>query len=214
MALTLTQALSYTKKNIGMIKSAYRNYAVSDFLGYRDWIAPPIVTLADLQKTWALYLKYMALSGADHSYGSSNGTPYGVNAKKFWYTPGADATTAPTLHAGRPTPQGLATEIELKGVGQCEYFATQAYQALKSGGPTGTVPRVEKVSTPMHNWVLVNRSHAADNKGDWVAVDLWLFAMGVAERQSVCAWSVANPQFGPPHQTITVVETFNPDATA
>ena len=210
MALQLKEAQAYVNRCIGVMKGPYRNYAVSDFINYIDWIEPPKATLADLQKTWALYLKWAALCKANHQYGSANGTAFSPQmVKKFWYTPGASAKNEPTLHAQKPNPQGLAKEIELKGVGQCEYFATQAYQALKAQGAAGTTPRVEKVSTPGHNWVLVNRSHGADNTDDWVAVDLWLFAMGVAADKCICAWKFANPQFGP--NEIKVVEEFNPD---
>ena len=90
-----------------------------------------------------------------------------------------------------------------------EYFATQAYQALKAGGAAGTTPRVDKISTPGHNWVIVNHSSDASSSPHWVAVDYWLLALGFPKTGCICAWDKMTPlRFSEPFK---VIETFNPD---
>src|SRR3954451_12313333 len=104
-----------------------RDYAVSDFLLYSDMTAKG-TTLADLQKTWALYLKWKTLADNNKEYYSANGTAF-KKPVKFFYTEGADKTTPPTILDKK----GAGTkEAELKGVGQCEYFAGLAYANLKT----------------------------------------------------------------------------------
>jgi hypothetical protein len=212
--LSLADALKYVNR-LTTFGKQFREYAVSDFLLYRDWIEPPITSLDELQKTWALYLKWKALCDANPSqWSSSNGQQFtqSPSARKFRYINGASSKIAPTLHLMTDPRQPGMKEAELKGVGQCEYFATQAYQALKAGGDPGKVPRVDKISTPGHNWVLVNYSPDDGNDEDsespnWIAVDYWLLALGVPRAKCICAWSEATLKFKPPFQ---FVETFNP----
>jgi hypothetical protein len=75
-------------------------------------------------------------------------------------------------------------EAELKGGGQCEYFADLAYGNMKMRSPAGRPgPIVRKVAVPMHNWVLANGG--ADD-AEVVCIDYWLFAMGVPAASCVC----------------------------
>jgi hypothetical protein len=211
MGLPIADALQYVNRLTFFAKD-YRNWAVSDFLLYKDWIDPPITTLAEQQKTWALYLKWAALADSNpKTWSSSNGTAFNESAdvRKFRYTPGADKDTKPTLEpASKSALPSTQREVTLAGVGQCEYFATQAYQALKAGGAPGKVPRVDKVATPGHNWVLVNYSATPGSSPTWVAVDYWLLALGVPKAKCVCAWDKAALRFSEPFE---FVETFNPD---
>lgn len=211
MGLQIAQALQYVNKLTFFAKN-YRNWAVSDFLLYREWIDPPVTTLEEQQKTWALYLKWAELAKANPTqWGSANGSAFNDNAetRKFRYTPGADKASPPTLlPASKAMLPSTQREVTLAGVGQCEYFATQAYQALKAGGPLGTVPRVDKVATPGHNWVLVNYSATLSSSPNWVAVDYWLLALGVSKAKCICGWDKAVLRFNPPFEFI---ETFNPE---
>ena len=208
--LPIAEALHYVKP-LAFFAKSYRNWAVSDFALYKDWVKPPITTLAEFQKTWALYLKWTTLCAANPTtWSSANGTAFTDNlaSRKFRYTPGADDTTAPTLEpASTGTLPSTQREVTLEGVGQCEYFATQAYQALKAGGPAGKVPRVDKVSTPGHNWVLVNHSTTLGSSPSWIAVDYWLLALGLPQAKCICAWDKAALSFPEPFK---IIETFNP----
>jgi hypothetical protein len=56
-------------------------------------------------------------------------------------------SAAPTVGAG-------AQKAVVNGVGQCEYFATQAFAALSVGEERDGAAR-RQISTPGHNWVLV-----------------------------------------------------------
>jgi hypothetical protein len=212
--LSLADAMKYVNRLTTFAKQL-RDYAVSDFLLYRSWIEPPVTSLDELQKTWALYLKWKELCKANPSqWSSSNGQPFSASpaARKFRYIKGGAADVAPTLYSMTDPKLPGMIDAELKGVGQCEYFATQAYQALKAGGKPGTVPRVDKISTPGHNWVLVNYSPDDGNESDsesanWVAVDYWLLALGVPKAKCICAWTDAVLRFKPPFKFI---ETYTP----
>lgn len=215
MPLDIKVAMQYVRAHT-FSGRVYRDYAVSDFLLYRDWIKPPITTMKEYQKTWALYLKWTALCGANPSqWSSANGTAFNASeqSRKFRFKPGTQIDEPPTLHPYAIPSTSGTTEATLKGVGQCEYFAMNAFQALKAGGKTGEVPRVDKVATPGHNWVLVNYSPAAPkNTSTWIAVDFWLLALGVPSTKCVCEWKNASLKFGP--DDLEIVETFNPDSVA
>lgn len=162
----------------------------------------------DFQKTWALYAKWVALcKGNPQQWFSANGQAFETNeqARKFNYTMGS-SEGGPTLGSG-------AQQAVLKGVGQCEYFATQAYAALKVGGKKGSVPRVDKISTPGHNWVLVNYSTKDDSSDQWVAVDYWLLALGAPRAKCICSLTEFVEEWGKEINLaeFNVVETFNPD---
>ena len=140
MSLPLALALHYINSHTHSAKN-YRNWAVSDFILYKEVLVDPNTTLEEQQKTWALYLKWTALCNANpESWSSSNGTRFTDSPaiRKFRYTPGADTATAPTLEASSnailPATQ---REVTLDGVGQCEYFATQAYEG---GGVRSNIP--------------------------------------------------------------------------
>ena len=127
--LTLDDALKYVNLKTSGAKK-YREYAVSDFSNYIEEIKKHIPP-AELQKTWALYLKWSGLCKANaQQWSSANGQAYVTNepARKFNYT--MSAAKAPTLGSG-------AQKAVVNGVGQCEYFATQAFAALKVGGRKG-----------------------------------------------------------------------------
>ncbi|HEU4687055.1 MAG TPA: hypothetical protein VFS23_01775 [Vicinamibacterales bacterium] len=114
----------------------YREYAVSDFSNYVDSI------------------KWAGLCTANpQPWSSANGQSYATNeaARKFNYT--INVSKAPTLGVG-------AQKAVVNGVGQCEYFATQAFAALKVGGKKGTVPRVDKIATLGHNPVSLTNGSA------------------------------------------------------
>jgi hypothetical protein len=180
----------------------YREYAVSDFLNYRTMIQDHM-EVQELQKTWALYLKWKMMCDANpQQWSSANGRAFTVNlpVQKFNYTLGTK-DTPPTLGTG-------AQMAIVKGVGQCEYFATQAFQMLKTWGKEGTVPRVDKIATPGHNWVIVNYSDKDPIGDNLVAVDAWLLALGVPRAKCICPWKKAAIQFSQPFKFI---ETFNPD---
>jgi hypothetical protein len=213
--LSLDDALAFVRKHTALA-TKYRDYAVSDFLNYMDWVKPPEgISDAEYQKTWALYLKWKQLCNANYAdWYSANGTPFVKNpeTRKFRYTPGGVAATAPTIHKATDPRSAAMIEATLAGVGQCEYFATQAYQALKIRGKAGTTPRVDKVSTPGHNWVLVNYSPRDGNERgrespNWVAVDYWLLALGVPPGECICRYDQGFIRFPPPFR---FVETFNP----
>jgi hypothetical protein len=203
--LSLDDALKYVNLKTSGAKK-YREYAVSDFSNYIDQIKNHI-SPAELQKTWALYLKWAGLCKANaQQWSSANGQPFATNeaARKFNYTMGA--STAPTLGSG-------AQKAVVNGVGQCEYFATQAYAALKVGGKKGTVPRIDKISTPGHNWVLVNYSPKSKSPDHLVAVDYWLLALGTARDKCICAYTTFIEEWGDEFNLseFVIVETANPD---
>jgi hypothetical protein len=185
-----------------------RNYAVSDFLNYRDWAAA-WAPWAEFQKTWALYLKWKALAAANHDYASANGTAFRIPVK-FFYTEAAETDTvtdaaAPTLEGTQVTGSKPA---ELKGVGQCEYFADLAYGNMKMRSPVGrTGPLVQKIATPGHNWV---RANGDAPEADIVYVDYWLFAMGVPAAKSVCL--SGKSVFSTTGMTVKVLKTYNPNS--
>jgi len=165
--LSLEDALKYVNLKTSAAKK-FREYAVSDFTNYKELVGKHMPA-DEFQKTWALYLKWSTLCKANpQQWFSANGQAFETNegARKFNYTLGAPST-GPTVGSG-------AKQAVLKGVGQCEYFATQAFAALKVGGKKGSVPRVDKISTPGHNWVLVNYSTRDDSSDKWVAVDYWV----------------------------------------
>lgn len=204
--LSLDDALKYVNLKTSGAKK-YREYAVSDFSNYIDSIKkhmPP----EELQKTWALYLKWAGLCTANaQQWSSANGQSYATNeaARKFNYT--MNAAKAPTLGAG-------AQKAVVNGVGQCEYFATQAFAALKVGGKKGTVPRVDKIATPGHNWVLVNYSPKAKTAEQLVAVDYWLLALGVARDKCICAYTTFLEEWGKEFALSPIKpvgDPFNPD---
>ena len=203
--LSLDDALKYVNLKTGGAKK-YREYAVSDFSNYIDNIKkhmPP----AELQKTWALYLKWAGLCRANaQQWSSANGQAFVTNeaARKFNYS--MSASKAPTLGSG-------AQKAVVNGVGQCEYFATQAYAALKVGGKKGTVPRIDKISTPGHNWVLVNYSPKSDAADHLVAVDYWLLALGAPRDKCICAYTKFAEEWGDEFNLseFVIVETANPD---
>jgi hypothetical protein len=145
--------------------------------------------------------------GNPQQWSSSNGQAFETDEgkRKFNYTLGSPST-GPTVGSG-------AKQAVLKGIGQCEYFATQAYAALKVGGKKGSVPRVDKISTPGHNWVLVNYSPKDNSSDKWVAVDYWLLALGVPRDKCICSLEDFVDEFGDDFNLteFTTVETFNPD---
>ena len=204
--LSLDDALKYVNLKTSAAKK-YREYAVSDFSNYVDQIKKHIPP-AELQKTWALYLKWAGLCKANaQQWSSANGQAYATNeaARKFNYT--MSASKAPTLGAG-------AQKAVVNGVGQCEYFATQAYAALKVGGKKGTVPRIDKISTPGHNWVLVNYSPKSKSGDQLVAVDYWLLALGAPRDKCICAYATFVEEWGDEFNLseFVIVETANPDS--
>jgi hypothetical protein len=203
--LSLEDALKYVNLKTSAAKK-YREYAVSDFSNYIDQLKNH-VTSAELQKTWALYLKWSGLCKANaQQWSSANGQAFATNegARKFNYT--MKASAAPTLGSG-------AQKAVVNGVGQCEYFATQAFAALSVGGKKGTVPRVDKVSTPGHNWVLVNYSPKDESSDRTVAVDYWLLALGVAREKCICAFTTFQTEWENEFSLspISIVKTVNPD---
>jgi hypothetical protein len=115
MAVTGLQAMAFV--NPRFQSKQIRNYAVSDFLLYTE-IAAKGAPLAELQKTWALYLKWKALADVNKEYSSANGTAF-KSSVKFFYKEGADTDTPPTIVSAKGSD---TKEAELKGVGQCEYF--------------------------------------------------------------------------------------------
>ena len=178
MATTGIVALTYTTTRCR--PDRFQGFAVSDFLGYRTMVANRM-PLAELQKTWALYLKWKALANTDGRYSSANGKTFDRPVRVF-YTAGPNRNTAPTIHA---TNIAGASVTDLRGVGQCEYFAMGAYADLKIPARGGQpAPIVQKIATPGHNWVLVNGDAA--NQNDFVCVDYWLFAMGIPRPQCIC----------------------------
>jgi hypothetical protein len=200
--LSLDEALKYVNTKTRSANK-FREYAVSDFSRYKEQVEQ-LTTADELQKTWALYLKWTNMCvGNYQQWYSANGQAFSTNesARKFNYTPGS-ADTGPTIGTG-------PKQATVNGIGQCEYFATQAFQSLKLGGKKGTVPRVDKIATPGHNWVLVNYSKENDPDGNnLVAVDAWLLALGVDRDDCICPWQQAAWQFKPPFK---IEETFNPD---
>ncbi len=204
-AVTGQVALSFV--NARFKSKAIRNYAVSDFASYTE-IAAKGTSLTELQKTWALYLKWAALADANPGeYSSANGKSFS-NSVKFFYTEGGDTDTAPTIVSAK----GANTkEAELKGVGQCEYFAGLAYRDL-STPRTGSnaAPVVRKVATKGHNWVLVNMDAKKDNA--MVYVDYWLFALGVPALNCVClGTNSVMSSLDLDMSWIKVIETWNPN---
>lgn len=179
MPASQQDALSFVNTHCGSKKlAAYRDYAVTDFLQYynvKDIAAQ--ISVAEMQKSWALFSKWHDRSdpGAGAAY------PKSVD---FFYTEGANKTTAPTNNVDKAAKGAKAAQ--LKGFGQCNYFAEMTYALLKKpavGKMAGKGPLVEKISTPGHNWVIVNRDAP---KADWVVVDLWLYALGVPFDKCVC----------------------------
>ena len=203
--LTLDDALKYVNLKTSSAKK-YREYAVSDFSNYIEPLKKHIPP-AELQKTWALYLKWSGLCKANaQQWSSANGQAYVTNepARKFNYT--MSAAKAPTLGSG-------AQKAVVNGVGQCEYFATQAFAALKVGGKKGTVPRIDKISTPGHNWVLVNYSPKTESTDRRVAVDYWLLALGAPREKCICSYTAFLEAWGDKFNLseFVIVETANPD---
>jgi hypothetical protein len=199
--LSLEDALKYVNAKT-KAADKFREYAVSDFLRYKKDVEK-VTTAEELQKTWALYLRWKKMCDANYQqWYSPNGQAFDTDLKSrtFNYTEGSPST-GPTIGSG-------PKQAVVKGIGQCEYFATQAYQMLKVGGKKGTVPRVDKISTPGHNWVLVNFSENDEDGDNLVAVDVWLLALGVKRDECICAWQNASWRFDPPFEPI---ETFNPD---
>lgn len=202
--LPYAEALLHVRSMLAPDK--YRNYAVSDFARYRS-IVEKNASAAELQKTWALYLKWVALSKANPgTYGSPNGKPFNPT-KKFRYERGGGKDGAPKLCPDTQQLGGEVREAELHGVGQCEYFAGLAYAALTRGGKDGKIPRVDKVSTPGHNWVLVNYSEDQSTSPHWIAVDYWFKALGLPPKKYICSYD----SFYWRGQELEFVETWNPE---
>ncbi len=210
-------AMKYVKSRTVFAKK-FRNYAVSDFVLYNEWIRPSKtankVPLAEFQKTWALYLWWVAKCKADSgAWSSANGASFSGKpepSRKFLYQPSGSETVAPTVDAWKKGPwSGGIQEAKLDGVGQCEYFAMQAYQDLV-GNKQGTkdTPLIEKISTPGHNWVIVNRVKDTD-VSEWIVVDYWFLALGVPMQFCICSWNSALANFDA--DSIKVVESFNPN---
>ncbi|MCH2201519.1 MAG: hypothetical protein MK102_06100 [Fuerstiella sp.] len=93
---------------------------------------------------------------------------------------------APVLYAYKRTPDHGQIQVTLGGVGQCEWFAMHAYADLAAGGIEGKTPMIQKISTPSHNWVLVNGDHPDQNK--WYAVDYWMLALGTHVSKCICPY--------------------------
>jgi len=135
------------------------------------------ISNAELQKSWALFLKW-------HDRSDPGGGAAYPKPVDFYYTEGTNKTTAPTINVEKTTKGAKAAQ--LKGFGQCNYFAEMTYNLLKKpavGKMAGKGPLVEKISTPGHNWVIVNRDAP---QADWIVVDLWLHALGVPLDKCVC----------------------------
>ena len=186
MAASQENALYFVSLHCGARKAAsYRDYGVTDFLGfYKEFTE--VITKPEIQKTWALFLKWYERKDP------GGGAAY-QKSVDFNYKDGADNNTAPTMNVDKQAAGAKAAQ--LKGFGQCNYFAEMAYGLLKKpavGKMTGKGPRVKKVSTPNHNWVIVNHDGP---KADWVVVDLWLLALGVPYDKCVCLASKAAVAF-------------------
>lgn len=224
MAIKVEDALKFVKPHISEVKKL-RDYAVSDFLGYID-IVKDYAELEEVQKTWALYLKWKDLCNSDKAkYSSANGTAFKPEVQ-FVYKVGKTVAEAPTLVDKVKTIKEHATntkgkevdlkkdgyrEATLRGVGQCEYFAQQAYGHLKVPAKTGSVaPLVRKIATPGHNWVIVNYDDESQNKPElWVQVDFWLAALGLPLDKCICAYSKRAVQF---KEKIEIVLTYDPNS--
>ena len=186
MALSFQAAMEHVQKCTRRHKLQFRDYAVSDFAQYSDY-ARRWSPGRDFRKAWALYEKWGELCrSGNRKWTSANGKPFDGDqrTRTFRFRPCGNTLAAPTLFPDRP--QGLPPGTErvvLKGVGQCEYFATKAFNALSRNGKPNTVPRIDKISTPGHNWVLVNADAASTN--DWIAVDYWMYALGAPEARCI-----------------------------
>ncbi|MEL6104821.1 MAG: hypothetical protein AAFU85_02235 [Planctomycetota bacterium] len=189
MPLTYQQAMVHVQRHTARHKLRFRNFAVSDFTDYKDdsrrWASGQ-----DFRKVWALHEKWAGLcKTSGRRWGSANGKFFYENerARTFRFLPYGNVTHVPTLYQDRQAGIPAGTErVVLSGVGQCEYFAAQAFSALSKRGRQGTVPRIDKISTYMHNWVLVNSD--APNQDDWIAVDYWMYALGAPERLCICRY--------------------------
>jgi hypothetical protein len=225
MAIKIEDALKFIRPHLSEVKKL-RDYAVSDFLGYIS-IVQDYADLEEGQKTWALYLKWKDLVASDSGkYSSSNGTSFKPEIP-FVYKNGKDKEEAPTIVPGVKTlkeyvaqKKGSVKEAELKkdgyreatlrGVGQCEYFAQQAYGHLKVPAKSGTTaPLIKKIATPGHNWVIVNYDDESAKKPElWVIVDFWLAALGLSADKYVCAYNKRAVKF---KEDIEVVFTYDPN---
>jgi len=202
MAASQQDAINFVNLHCGAKKLApYRDYGVTDFLQYhRDPTIASQISLAEMQKSWALYLKWYERK--DAGGGSRYDKPI-----DFFYKEGGAKTTAPTINVDKQAAGAKAAQ--LKGFGQCNYFAEMTYALLQKpavGKMAGKGPRVEKIATPGHNWVIVNRDAP---QGDWVVVDLWLYALGIPFDKSIGLASNAAIQFY--KMPIQAIMTWNPN---
>ena len=189
LVATQTDSKTWVQKFVSESQvKKFRNYAVTDLTQYidtdgkssSDWISKYIPD-AELHHAWALYEKWHTRT--DGAYG-------GVYPKEiqFQYVPGKNRMTKPTIDVAKGT--AGAKQAKMVGWGQCDYFAKMAYNKLSvpAVGPmAGKAPIVTKLSTPGHNWVIVNYQPA--QKANWMLVDLWLYAMGVPYNNSICPTS-------------------------
>ncbi len=214
MPLPVDQAMDHVNRRIpDNLRRKYRNYAISDFLPYRSWLST--APLAECQKSWALFLKWNLLCNANRSkWGAGQaGKDFGSGdpSTRFCYDHGANHTQAPTIAANG------AHQATLQGVGQCGYFAVDAFKRLKLGGRRHPVPRVDRVATPGHNWVLVNYNpNRPNDTSSWIIVDVWLMALGLPVDETICEHadvvsSNANLQPIYTPANITIKETYDPN---
>jgi len=156
LVATVTDSKTWVQKFVSESQvKKFRNYAVTDLTQYidtdgkygSDWISKYIPD-AELHHAWALYEKWHTRT--DGAYGGEY--PKEI---QFWYVQGKDRRT--TIDVAKGT--AGAKLAKMVGWGQCDYFAKMAYNKLAVpavGLMKGKAPIVTKLSTPAHNWNIVN----------------------------------------------------------
>jgi len=214
--------LKYVNPKILQTKMAkYRNFAVTDWTSYcqdKYWFRYPTLSWENWQESYALYMTWHALSGTDKRFSGGGAELDSKDFKTVYYIPAAKPPTpVPPGDLKKPTLVTVAEKNEagvkstvLKGFGQCDYFAQKSFGMFNSSPKGLKGPVVEKISTPGHNWAMVNGP--AGNNGNWFNmfyVDMWFLACGVPFEECVCFADEAKIKLT--YGVYQTLQTFDPN---
>ncbi len=193
MPLIYQKALQFANTHTSRLRRRLRGYAVSDFQPYITHAFRYRENRQTYDEAHALYTFWCDLCKRNPGmWSATTGRQFVGNdrERKIKYTPNADHSIPPTyvIDDGAALAQG-EYRTELRGVGQCNYFADLAFADLTSVRLPNRTPEIKKISTPGHNWVVVNSN--AGRTRDMVGVDMWMYAYGASQADSIGVFSNA-----------------------
>ena len=208
MPLSAEDALKYVKPLTMTSKKELQKFVVSDFARFPGTTKGK-ATHAAYQAVWARHLAFAAATATQPSLSMPNGGKLS-KALSFSYDEGKNDNVAPTVKGAK---DGGKIVAEIIGAGECAYFASRAFQDLKSGKALKgkTAPLIEQVADPSvpHNFCMVNRD--APDQADWVMVDYWLYALGIPWEKCVCQVGDVPDDLAFYSGKLRIINTYDPN---